>query len=152
MSNAFALSKRSIDNLKDVDERLKLVVLKAIQITKVDFGVICGLRTWEEQEKLVASGASQTMKSKHLDGHAVDLMAYIGSRGSWELNLYDDIAEAMKQAAIDLNVPLRWGAAWTVSDIRHWDGTMEEAMQSYIDTRRGQGKRPFIDAPHFEMV
>ena len=109
------------------------------------------MRTWEEQEALVAS-ASQTMKSKHLDGHAVDLMAYVGSRGSWELNLYDDIADARKQAAIDLDIGLRWGAAWTVSDIRHWDGTMEEAMQSYIDTRRGQGRRPFIDAPHFELV
>jgi peptidoglycan L-alanyl-D-glutamate endopeptidase CwlK len=149
---SFKLSERSLKNLEGVDEKLNLVVLKAIKETKVDFGVICGLRTWEEQEALVASGASQTMKSKHLDGHAVDLMAYVGSRGSWELNLYDDIADAIKQAAIDLDVGIRWGAAWTVSDIRHWDGTMEEAMQSYIDTRRGQGRRPFIDAPHFELV
>lgn len=149
---SFKLSERSLKNLEGVDEKLNLVVLKAIKETKVDFGVICGLRTREEQEALVASGASQTMKSKHLDGHAVDLMAYVGSRGSWELNLYDDIADAMKQAAIDLDIGLRWGAAWTVSDIRHWDGTMEEAMQSYIDTRRGQGRRPFIDAPHFELV
>ena len=149
---SFELSKRSLKNLEGVDEKLKIVVLRAIHLTKIDFGVICGLRTWEEQEALVASGASQTMKSKHLDGKAVDLMAYIGSRGSWELNLYDDIADAMKQAAVDLEVPLRWGAAWTVPDIRNWSSTMEEAMQSYIATRREQGKRPFIDAPHFELV
>ena len=148
----FKLSRRSLDRLQGVDERLVAVVNHAITVSKIDFGVVQGLRTIEQQKELVAKGASQTMKSKHLDGLAVDLMAFINGRASWELNLYDDIAEAMKQAAIDLDVPLRWGAAWTVSDIRHWDGTMEEAMQSYIDTRRGQGKRPFIDAPHFEMV
>ena len=92
------------------------------------------------------------MKSKHLEGRAVDLMAYIGSRGSWELNLYDNIADAMKAAAIELDTQVRWGAAWTIPDIRVWDGTMEEAMNSYIDTRRAQGRRPFIDAPHFELM
>lgn len=148
----FALSKRSLERLEGVQEKLKIVVMRAIHLTKVDFGVICGLRTLEEQKQLVESGASQTLKSKHLEGQAVDLMAYIGSRSSWELNLYDDIAEAMKQSAIELDVPLRWGAAWTVPDIRQWNSTMEEAMQSYIATRREQGKRPFIDAPHFELV
>jgi peptidoglycan L-alanyl-D-glutamate endopeptidase CwlK len=150
--SGFALSKRSLEKLEGVEEKLKIVVMRAIHLTKVDFGVICGLRTLEEQKQLVESGASQTLKSKHLEGQAVDLMAYIGSRSSWELNLYDDIAEAMKQAAIDLDVPLRWGAAWTVPDIRDWSSTMEEAMQSYIAIRREQGKRPFIDAPHFELV
>jgi peptidoglycan LD-endopeptidase CwlK len=62
--------------------------------------VICGIRTMEEQRILVEKGASQTMRSKHLEGKAVDLMAYIGDgRASWELNLYDDIADAMKEAA-----------------------------------------------------
>ena len=126
-------------------------------ITEVDFGVIQGVRTVEEQEALVAKGASKTMKSYHLPqedgyGHAVDLMAYIAGRGSWELNVYDEIADAMKQAAQELEVPIRWGAAWNVPDIRDWDGTMEEAMNHYIDTRRAEGRRPFIDAPHFELM
>ena len=64
----------------------------------------------------------------------------------------DEIADAMKEAAIKVDVAVRWGAAWTVTDIREWKGTMEEAMNSYIDTRRGQGRRPFIDAPHFELM
>ena len=150
----FKLSKRSLDRLDGVDEQLVGVVNRAIRITKVDFGVICGLRTVAEQEALVASGASQTMKSKHIDGHAVDLMAYVGSRASWELSLYDDIADAMAESALSLGVRLRWGAAWTVPDIALWfaDGkTMEAAMNSYIDTRRSQGRRPFIDGPHFEL-
>ena len=148
----FKLSKRSLSNLEGVDERLVEVVRYAITVTKVDFGVIEGLRTVERQRELVASGASQTMKSKHLDGHAVDLMAYIGSRASWELNLYDNIADSIKAAAIDIEVPIRWGAAWHIHDIREWDGTMQDAMDDYIDVRRSQGRRPFIDGPHFELM
>ena len=135
-----------------VEPELKEVVYEAIKVTKIDFGVIEGLRTEEKQKQLVESGASQTMKSKHLEGRAVDLMAYIGGRGSWELNVYDEIADAMKEAAVKVEVAGRWGAAWTVTDIREWEGTMEDAMNSYIDTRRSQGRRPFIDAPHFELM
>ena len=149
---AYKLSTRSQERLMGVEPELKEVVYEAIKVTKIDFGVIEGLRTEEKQKQLVESGASQTMKSKHLEGRAVDLMAYIGGRGSWELNVYDEIADAMKEAAVKVDVAVRWGAAWTVIDIREWEGTMEEAINSYIDTRRGQGRRPFIDAPHFELM
>ena len=148
----FTLSQRSLDRLDGVHEDMVRVVKKAIDVSKIDFGVICGLRTIEEQEALVAKGASQTMKSKHLDGLAVDLMAYIGGRASWELNVYDDIADAMKEAAKLENVGIRWGAAWHIDDIRSWDGTMEAAMNAYVDLRRSQGRRPFIDGPHFELA
>lgn len=151
MSN-FKLSQRSLDNLEGVNPTLVSVVKRAIEITKVDFGVIEGLRTPEKQRDLVQAGASQTMFSKHIEGKAVDLMAYIGSRASWELNLYDDIADAVKQAAMELRVPIRWGAAWNVPDIRDWEGTMYSAMNHYIDVRRAQGRKPFIDGPHFELV
>jgi peptidoglycan L-alanyl-D-glutamate endopeptidase CwlK len=149
---SFKLSQRSLDRLEGVDERLVAVVKQAITTTTIDFGVIQGMRTLEMQKELVAKGASQTMKSKHLTGHAVDLMAYISGRGSWELNLYDDIADAMKEAGDTLGVRLRWGAAWHIDDIGSWDGTMEEAMNAYIDLRRSQGRRPFIDGPHFELM
>lgn len=148
---AFTLSQRSIDRLEGVDQRLVDVVNIAITISGIDFAVTEGLRTIERQRELVASGASQTMNSKHIKGLAVDLAAYIGDRLSWELNLYDDIADAMKLAAKEIDVPICWGAAWQISDIREWDGTMQDAMDAYIDLRRSQGRRPFIDAPHFEI-
>jgi peptidoglycan L-alanyl-D-glutamate endopeptidase CwlK len=149
----FKLSQRSLDRLDGLDDRLIAVVKSAIHKSKIDFGVICGMRTLEEQRALVEKGASQTMKSKHLAGHAVDLMAYIGSRGSWELNLYDDIADAVSEAAREVDVPIRWGAAWTISNIAQFHGgTMEDAMNSYIDERRSQNRRPFIDGPHFELM
>ena len=146
----YKLGKRSNEKLQGVDERMQAVVRSAIGQSEQDFSVICGLRTIEEQRVLVAKGASQTMKSKHIDGLAVDLAAYVdGIR--WELNLYDEVADAMKAAAIQCQVPIRWGAAWHINDIRDWKGTMEEAMNAYVDLRRSQGKRPFIDAPHFEI-
>ena len=148
----YKLSTRSQEKLIGVNSELKEVVCLAITYTKIDFGVIEGLRTEKRQRALVDSGASKTMKSKHLDGRAVDLMAYVDGRGCWELNVYDEVADAMKRAAIEVDVAVRWGAAWTVTDIREWNGTMEEAMNSYVDTRRGQGRRPFIDAPHFELI
>ena len=149
---AYKLSTRSQEKLIGVKDELKEVVCLAITYTKIDFGVIEGLRTEKRQKALVDSGASKTMKSKHLDGRAVDLMAYVDGRGCWELNVYDEVADAMKRAAIEVDVAVRWGAAWTVTDIREWNGTMEEATNSYVDTRRGQGRRPFIDAPHFELM
>lgn len=149
----FILSPRSLGNLVGVDDRLVKVVKRAIEITKVDFGVIEGVRTPERQRELFEKGASQIREGgTHVQGIAVDLMAYIGPRASWELNLYDDIADAMKTAAIEFDLPIRWGGAWTVRDIRKWQGSMESAMNAYIDERRREGRRPFIDGPHFEIV
>lgn len=148
----FKLSDRSMGRLEGIEPELIGIVTRAIELTKVDFGVTCGLRSKEEQRKLVESGASQTMKSKHLEGRAVDVVAYIGPRITWELNVYDDIADAFKQAADEMNVGIRWGAAWNIYDLRGWDKTMEDAMNHYVDERRSQGRRPFIDAPHFELT
>ena len=149
---SFKLSSRSTAKLDKVDSGLVAIVRMAILETKVDFGVICGLRTIEEQKVLVDKGVSQTMDSKHISGSAVDLMAYVGSRASWELNLYDDIADSMKKASKLVDVPIRWGAAWHIKDIAKYKGTMEDAMNEYIDLRRSQGRRPFIDDPHFELA
>ena len=76
---AFKLSNRSKGKLEGVHPDMVAVVERAIELTKVDFGVTYGVRTVEEQEKLVASGRSQTMKSKHLIqdsgySHAVDVV------------------------------------------------------------------------------
>jgi hypothetical protein len=148
----FRLSKRSQDNLVGVRPELVAVVQRAITLTKVDFAVTEGVRTQMRQRELVVKGASQTMDSKHLTGEAVDLVAFLGSRISWELSLYDEIADAIRAAALSELVGIRWGAAWNISDIRQWTGTMESAVNYYVDTRRKMGKRPFIDAPHFELV
>ena len=147
----FKLSQRSLDKMQGVDATLVEVVKEAITLTKVDFGVTFGLRTVEEQQKLFDSGRSQTMKSKHILGRAVDLVAYFGSDVSWELNVYDDICDAMAEAARRHTVAIK-GAAWSEGDIRMYGGSAEDAMNAYIDLRRSEGRRPFIDAPHFELM
>lgn len=152
MTKTFKLSTRSLNNLKGVKPELVEVIKRAIELTPIDFAVTEGLRSVERQRQLVAQGASQTMRSKHITGDAVDLVAYIGNRISWELSLYDNIADAVRAAAIEKNVSIRWGAAWHIDDIRKWNGLMEDAMNQYIDIRRNEGRRPFIDAPHFELT
>lgn len=151
----FKLSQRSKNNLKGVHPKLVRATELALTYSDVDFGVTCGLRTQTEQELLVAAGKSQTMKSKHLrqaDGysHAVDLVAYIGGSVCWELNVYDNLADAMKKAAREVGIGITWGGAWSVEDLTVFSGTAEEAMMQYIDLRRSASKRPFLDGPHFQ--
>lgn len=149
---SFSLSKRSRRNLEGVDPALVGIVKLAIKRTEIDFAVTEGVRTLERQKILFEKGATKTLDSKHLTGRAVDLVAYLDGRISWEVSLYDEIAAAMRSAAIDVGQPLRWGGSWTIWDIRDWDLPIGGAMQLYIDQRVMQGKRPFIDAPHFELV
>ena len=155
---AFSLSSRSKGKLEGVHPDMVAVVETAITLTKVDFGVTYGVRTLEEQKRLYESGRSQTMNSKHLlqddtgYSHAVDVVAYDGSDVVWEINVYDDICDAFKKAAEMHGVAIKWGAAWSEGDIRSYPGTAEDAMNAYIDLRRSQGRRPFIDGPHFELM
>lgn len=133
------------------------VVELAIQKTSVDFGVTEGLRSLETQQQYVATGKSQTMSSLHLkqsDGfsHAVDLVAYVGGQVSWDVQHYCTIADAIKAAAKELGVKIKWGAAWSVADLSSYQGTAKQAMQSYIDLRKSQNRKPFIDAPHIELA
>lgn len=149
---AYSFSERSLSKLQGVDKRLADVVKLAITYSDVDFGLTEGLRSPERQLELYNKGASQIAKGgTHVEGHAVDTVVYIGGIVSWDITLYDNIADAMKKAAIELDVPIRWGAAWHINDIRDWKGTMQEAATDYIDFRRKQGQRPFIDGPHFEI-
>ena len=148
---SFRLSQRSLSRLEGVKPQLVAVVKRAIELTTVDFGVTEGLRSMETQRKYLEQGKSQTMNSKHITGDAVDLVAFIDGQVAWELNLYDNIADAMRWSAEEHGVAIRWGAAWNIPDVRKWDGSMEAAMNFYIDERRRTGRRPFIDAPHFEL-
>lgn len=108
----FALGARSLHRLEGVHPDLVAVVKRAIALTEIDFTVTEGLRTRERQRELVAAGASQTMKSRHITGHAVDLAALVGGEVRWDWPLYAKLATAMKAAALQINVPLEWGGDW----------------------------------------
>lgn len=117
----FVLSKKSQDRLTGVHPDLVRVVKRAIEITTVDFAVLEGVRSKARQEQLVRAGASQTMNSRHITGHAVDLGAYVSGSVRWDWPLYHKIADAVKQAAAELGVPIEWGGDWrTFKDGPHF--------------------------------
>lgn len=108
----YKLSKRSLGKLHGVHPDLVRVVKMAIEITEVDFSVTEGLRSLDRQHQLYSEGHSKTLNSRHLTGHAVDLMAWVDGGGSWDWPYYHKIAEAMKSAAEELGVELVWGGDW----------------------------------------
>lgn len=118
----YQLSLRSLSRLKGVHTDLVLVVSRAIQLSKYDFGVLEGLRSEERQRKLYNSGKSQTMKSKHLVGLAVDLVAYDeNGHVTWDMHYYRKINMSMQQAAEELGVTITWGGDWiSFQDGPHW--------------------------------
>ena len=109
---SYALGERSRQRLAGVHPDLVKVVERAIQITPVDFMVLEGLRTIQRQQELLKSGASSTLKSRHLTGHAVDLGAFVDGEVRWDWPLYYKIADAMKAASAELGIPVEWGGNW----------------------------------------
>lgn len=106
---AYTLGKRSLQNLSGVHPDLVAVVKLAIEITEQDFSVIEGIRNINRQREFVKSGKSTTMNSRHLTGHAVDIAPW---PISWDWDYFYPIADAMKQAAEELEVDLEWGGDW----------------------------------------
>ena len=108
-------SQRSLTSLNGVHPDLRRVIDRALQDCPLDFAVIEGLRTRKRQEQLVASGASQTMNSRHLTGHAVDLLPLdpVTGKGEFAWPLYDQLGPAVKTAARKEGVPIVWGGDWT---------------------------------------
>ncbi len=123
----FGLSKRSYTALEGVHPRLVEVVELAIARSAVDFVVIEGLRTRIRQAELLRAGATTTLNSRHITGHAVDLAAWVATgpgKGEirWDWPLYYKIAAAMKSAATELGVQMVWGGDWkTFKDGPHYE-------------------------------
>ena len=118
----FALSKRSENRLGGVHPDLVRVVRLALEMSTVDFAVVEGLRTKARQTELVAAGASKTMNSRHITGHAVDLAPYIAGQIRWDWPPFHDIAKAMKAAAKELGIAVDWGGDWvSFRDGPHWE-------------------------------
>lgn len=126
----FRFSQRSLSNLKGVHADLVKVVRRALEISELDFTVIEGVRTKERQAQLFKQGATKTMNSRHLTGHAVDIVPY---PLDWnDLEKFGKLAKAMFQASKELKIPIRWGGDWN---------------------RNGRSDdEKFYDGPHFELL
>ena len=135
----FKLGKKSRERLIGVHPDLTMVVERAIELTDVDFTVLEGVRSKARQEKLVASGASQTMNSRHLTGHAVDLGALVAGQVRWDWGLYLRIAGAVRTASLELGIPIRWGGTWGLLSDLNGDITADVLHKR------------FPDGPHYEL-
>ena len=154
MSKKYVLSKLSLSRLVGLHTTLESVVKRAIEITEQDFMVVEGVRSKEQcyinygkgrtAEQCKAKGVpaqyaqpklakvtwlNNPLSSKHVTGHAVDLVPY---PVDWnDLTKFDKVAKAMFAAAKELGVSIRWGADWDN------DGKYRE---------KGE-----YDSPHFEI-
>lgn len=136
----FVFSSRSKARLSGVDPRLSLVVCQALDLSDIDFAVIEGLRTPARQKELYAKGRTApgpvvtwTLKSKHIDGLAVDLVPVVDGKLCWDKpELFKLIGVAMFEAAKQTGTPIRWGYDWD------GDGKLQE---------KGE-----YDGPHFELL
>jgi len=119
----FKLSKKSLAKLEEVHPHIQELVKSAIDLSTIDFGISEGMRTKERQQILYDTGKSQTMNSRHLTGHAVDVYAWKDGAVSWEFEDYETINLAFSQATKLTNIPYVWGGSW----------------------------KSFKDGPHFEL-
>ena len=136
----FKLSQTSLDRLQGVNERLVMLVHRALELSTVEFMVVEGLRTKQRQQQLYAQGRTSkgpivtwTLNSKHIDGLAVDLAPVVNGKIDWsDSKKFDAIAKAIFMAAAELGVKIRWGADW------NQNGRPREKGES--------------DSPHFELA
>lgn len=119
---SIVLGQRSLSRLEGVHPDLVRVVKKAAALSSLDFTILEGLRTVERQKQLMDLGATKTMNSRHLTGHAVDLAPMVGGTVRWDWPLYHQLAVIVKEAARAENVPIQWGGDWrTFKDGPHWE-------------------------------
>jgi peptidoglycan L-alanyl-D-glutamate endopeptidase CwlK len=110
-------NRTSLKTVQGVHADLLKVVARAQEISDVDFEIVPGtggMRSAKMQAALKAKGASRAKLGRHTFGHAIDLVP-VDARGKadWgDLDGFDKIRDAMKQAATELGVPIMWGGNW----------------------------------------
>ena len=115
-------STQSLAALKGIHPDLRRVMDRALQEAPMDIRVLEGLRSKSRQEYLVKTGKSKTMNSRHLTGHAVDIMPIAPSGADpWDWKYFHLLAPAVKLAATREGVVLEWGGDWkSFPDGPHW--------------------------------
>lgn len=152
------MDPRSESRLVGVHEDLVRVVREAHESMPMDgvsFIVTEGKRTMARQKELVASGASLTMNSRHLTGHAVDLAATIGgpTRIQWKLELYYRLALAMREVVVRRQIPVVWGGCWELlTSLGATEDAIAQAVAAYGARCRAAGTKSLVDGPHFELA
>lgn len=118
----FTFGSRSRERLAGVHQDLVIVMTLALDRSDIDFSIIEGKRTKKRQQELVDAGASKTLNSRHLTGHAVDIAPYVNGQIRWDWPLYNQLAKTVKKAAKDYGIAVQWGGDWAnFRDGPHWE-------------------------------
>ncbi|MBG2802435.1 MULTISPECIES: M15 family metallopeptidase [Proteus] len=111
--NTYTLSQRSQNNLNDVHQDLVRIVYLALTFSEYDFVVIEGVRSLIRQKELMKEGKSKTLNSRHLTGHAVDIVPLVNGVIPWQdWSAFESVSKAMKKAAYQLGISINWGGDW----------------------------------------
>lgn len=148
---SYNFGKSSLAKFQGVHPDLVRVMQLAITKSSQDFSITEGLRTLERQKELLAKKLTQTLKSNHIKqqdgyGHAVDVAPF---PLSWDLEKFYPIVEAVRSAAKELGVKVRWGGCWMV--LNDTTKSPKDLVNEYVQERKKLGKKAFIDGPHFEL-
>jgi len=154
----FKFGTKSLSKLEGVHPDLVEIMKLAVSKSTIDFGISEGVRSKSRQALLVKSGASTTMNSKHIIqestgfSHAVDMYTIVDGRACWELDTYALAGEAIVKSAKKLGINnLSWGACWHIKDVAGCNMACSDMIQDYISTRSKQGRKIFMDAPHWQL-
>ena len=141
----FKFGRVSSQRLSNCHKDIQRLMHKAIEVSVIDFGIACGYRSVEEQQKLYQQGRSKpggivtyvdgvNRKSKHnsLPSTAVDIYAYVGGKAVWDKEHLYYLGGVIMTCAKNMNIPLRWGANFNQdADLKNEN---------------------FYDLPHFELL
>lgn len=131
-------NERDYERLQGVDTVLAAVALQVIERHHIECHVTEGLRTAARQKELVAQGKSKTLDSKHLTGHAVDLVVMPNGKLDWSPKAYTELARTFAQVALEFGLPVRWGGSW------RWISGPKCSDYPFLAAK-------FFDGPHFEI-
>lgn len=109
----YSFGSKSKERLKGVHPQIVRLMEEAIKASPLDFSITEGVRSLERQKELFSSGKSQTMRSRHLTGHAVDIGVLVDGKITWELPKYRIVTDHIKTVAKKLGIPVEFGIDWT---------------------------------------
>lgn len=114
----FVFGKKSEAKLETCQEQLQFLARETIKVSPIDFGIIHGWKSDEEQMENFLKGVSKldgvNNKSKHqsLPSKAFDIACYIDGKITWDEHYYAIVFGCMETIARQHNIPLRWGGTF----------------------------------------
>jgi peptidoglycan L-alanyl-D-glutamate endopeptidase CwlK len=129
----FKFSAKSLERLSGVHPDLQRVFQEAITNSPYDFSITEGIRTLDRQKELFEAGKSQTMRSRHLTGHAVDIAVFVDGKVTWDFPKYQAVADHIKSVAKRNDVSITWGGDW----VSFKDGPHYELNKSVYPDAKG---------------